>query len=184
MINYILKKVIRRIRGQVDVEDLKKCGMKVGENFYKDAKAIIDPSWCWLVEIGNNVTLAPNVHILAHDASTKYKLVYTKIGTVNIKDNVFIGANTIVLPNVTIGEDSIIGAHSIVTHDIPPNSLAFGVPARVVVKAEDYINKQKEKMEESDTPIYDESFTLLGCISDSKKIQMKEELKKRIGFVK
>lgn len=43
----------------------------MGDNFHAQEGVIIDPGHCWLIEIGNNVTLAPRVHILAHDASTK-----------------------------------------------------------------------------------------------------------------
>jgi len=49
-----------------------------------------------------------------------------------IGDNVWLGIRTMVLPGVTIGADSVVGAGSVVTHDIPPRSLAAGVPARVI----------------------------------------------------
>lgn len=179
-----MKKLISKLRGETDVETLKSKGMIVGNNFYKDAKAIIDPSWCWLVTIGNNVTLAPKVHILAHDASTKQELGYTKIGLVNIEDNVFIGANTTILPNVTIGKNSIIGAHSIVTNSIPENSVAMGVPARVVGKTNEYMNKYQTTMQEKGTPIFDESYTIQNKISQEKKQEMKQALIGKVGFVK
>lgn len=180
----VIKRIIRKIRGECDLQELKKRGLKLGKNIYKDATAIIDPSWCWLIEIGNNVTLVPRVHILAHDASTKNKLNYTKIGIVTIEDNVFIGANSIILPNIIIGKNSIIGAGSIVTHNIPENSLAVGNPARVIGKASDYVEKEKKIMNNSNL-IFDESFTIQGNISNSKKEKMKELLRKgNIGFVK
>ena len=69
-------------------------GMKVGKDFNRLAGVILDPSHCWLIDIGDNVTIAPRVHVLCHDASTKGFLGYTKIGRVNIGSNVFIGADT------------------------------------------------------------------------------------------
>lgn len=51
-----------------------------------------------------------------------------------IEDNVWIAANVVVLPGVTIGEGSVIGAGSVVTKDIPPSSLAFGNPCKVIRK--------------------------------------------------
>ena len=63
----------------------------------------LDPSHCWLIEIGDNVTFGPHVQVLAHDASMHNVLGYTKIGRVRIGNNVFIGAGSIVLPNVQIG---------------------------------------------------------------------------------
>lgn len=82
--------------------------MKVGDNPNFQDGIIFDPSHCWLITIGNNVTIAPRVYILCHDASTKLSLGYTKIGKVIIGNNVFIGANTTVLPSVTIGNGARI----------------------------------------------------------------------------
>jgi maltose O-acetyltransferase len=76
--------------------------------------------------------MAPRVHVLAHDASTCAIVGHAKIGRVNIGNNVFIGAESIVLPNVNIGDNVVIGAGSVVTKDIPPNVLAFGNPCRVI----------------------------------------------------
>ena len=81
------------------------------------------PSHCWLISIGDNVTLAPYSQILAHDASTYNFIKYTKISDVTIGNNVFIGAGAIILPNVKIGDNVIIGAGSVVTKDIPNNSV-------------------------------------------------------------
>ena len=114
-----LKEFVYRFRGEYTTEKLIKMGMKVGKNFGRLNGVILDPSHCWLIEIGDNVTLAPRVHILCHDASTKQFLGYTKIGRVTIGDNVFVGADTVVLPGVTIGNNVVIGANSTVTHDVP-----------------------------------------------------------------
>tara|TARA_R110000823_G_scaffold28045_55_gene81610 strand:+ start:6246 stop:6812 length:567 start_codon:yes stop_codon:yes gene_type:complete len=81
--------------------------------------------------IGNDVYLAPNVSFFAsgHDLTSLTHLVGADI---EIGDSVWIGANVTVLPGVTIKEGSVIGAGSIVTSNIPANSLAFGVPAKVI----------------------------------------------------
>ena len=86
-----LKELLYRLRGEVTTEKLISMGMKVGKNFGRLNGVILDPSHCWLIEIGDNVTMAPRVHILCHDASTKAFLNYTKIGRVTIGNNVFIG---------------------------------------------------------------------------------------------
>ena len=72
-------------------------GLKVGKNFGRLNGVILDPSHCWLITIGDNVTMAPRVHILAHDASTQMNLKKAKIGRVTIGNNVYIGLNSIVL---------------------------------------------------------------------------------------
>ena len=127
-----IKELIYRLRGEYTTEKLIKMGLKVGKNFKRLNGVILDPSHCWLISIGDNVTMAPRVHILAHDASTKFFLNYTKIGRVIIGNNVFIGAESIILPNITIGDNVIIGAGNIVTKDIPPNSIYAGNPAKIV----------------------------------------------------
>ena len=65
---------IMRLRGEVSTEDLMKLGLTVGKNFSRQEKTIIDQSRCWLITIGDDVTLAPKVHILAHDASMKKEM--------------------------------------------------------------------------------------------------------------
>ena len=124
-----IKEILYRIRGEFTTEKLISMGMKVGKNFKRLNGVILDPSHCWLIEIGDNVTMAPNVHVLCHDASTKQFLGYTKIGRVNIGNNVFIGAETVILPGVNIGNDVVIGANSTVTKDIPDGVVLAGSPA-------------------------------------------------------
>ena len=74
----MLRKIIKKIKLYL----LKKRGLTYGKNVNIEKGVIIDPSIPFLIKIGNNVTLAPYVHILAHDASTKILLGYTKIGEV------------------------------------------------------------------------------------------------------
>ena len=155
--------------------------MKVGSGFQRLHGTILDPGHCWLIEIGDNVTMAPRVHVLCHDASTKNTLGYTKIGRVNIGNNVFVGADTVILPGVTIGNNVIIGANSTVTHDIPDNTVVAGSPAKVICSFEEYIKKEKTRMEES--VCYGAEYTLRGNITDELKQKQKEELKGRIGYI-
>ena len=113
-----IKKLRNKLIKEENLDELIKNGLTVGKNFNMQKGCRLDSSHCWLIEIGNNVTLAPKVHILAHDASTKRELGYTKIGKVKIGNNVFIGANTTILPNVKIGNNVVIGANSLVSKDI------------------------------------------------------------------
>ena len=176
-----LKELVYRLRGEYTTEKLISMGMTVGKNFKRLNGVILDPGHCWLIEIGDNVTMAPRVHILCHDASTKQHLGYTKIGRVTIGNNVFIGAESIVLPGVTIGDNVIIGANSTVTHDIPEGSVAVGSPARVVCTLEAYLNKEKSRMETA--PCYGEDYTLRQNVPMEKRLQQKEELTGKIGYI-
>ena len=178
--NY-LKEFLYRLRGEYTTEKLISMGMTVGKNFKRLNGVILDPGHCWLIEIGDNVTMAPRVHILCHDASTKQFLDYTKIGRVSIGNNVFIGAESVVLPGVTIGDNVIIGANSTVTHDIPAGSMAVGTPARVICTLEEYLMKEKIRMETA--PCYGEEFTLRQNVTMEKRMQQKEELTGKIGYI-
>ena len=177
----LIKEFVYRLRGEYTTEKLIKMGMKVGNNFGRLNGVILDPSHCWLIEIGNNVTLAPRVHVLCHDASTKYSLGYTKIGRVNIGNNVFVGADTTILPGVTIGDNVVIGAHSTVTHDIEENSVVVGTPAKKIMTYDDYIKKERETMKNA--PIYGEEYTLRKNVSLDLRLKQKKELLQKKGYV-
>lgn len=89
------------------------------------------------VTIGNDVNIAQGVVVtgLNHGFSDKGKLIAeqpVETALVQIDDDVWIGANCVITPGVHIGSHCVIGAGSIVTHDIPPHSLAIGTPAKVV----------------------------------------------------
>lgn len=176
-----LRKYILKIDDRSQLEIAIENGLKIGEDCHIMGECIIDPGHCWLIEIGNRVTLAPRVHVLAHDASTKRLLGYTLIGKVIIGDDVFIGAGSIILPNVTIGNKVIIGAGSVVKHSIPDNSVAVGNPAKVICTFDEY--RQKREKQLANTAVFDESFTI-HQITEEKKQLMKEKLSENIGFVK
>ena len=108
----LAKRIVFRLRGEYITEDLIDMGLVVGKNFKRMHGVILDPSHVWHIHIGDNVTLAPRVHILAHDASLYNTLGYTRIGNVNIGNNVFIGAESVILPGVNIGNNQ--HAHGII----------------------------------------------------------------------
>jgi len=141
-----LLRLTGRKRNRNRVEEFRRRGVVIGERVGIEADTIIDPCHGFHVEIGDDVGIAPRVHILAHDASTKLHLKYTRIGRVKIGNRVFIGAGVIILPGVVIGNDVIIGAGSVVTRDIPSESVAAGNPARVICSLQDYIAKRREEM--------------------------------------
>ena len=163
------------------LEIAKSKGLRIGTNVSVMGECIIDPGFPWLIDIGNNVTLAPRVFILAHDASTKIPLGYTIIGRVIIGNNVFIGANTIILPNVKIGNNVIIGAGSVVSNSIPDNSVVVGNPARVVKTYDAFISSYSKLM--SQVPVYDESYSLFADVTEAKKLEMRQALESGKAFV-
>lgn len=114
-------------------------GVKIGKGCRINRTVQIDDSYPNLVNIGNHVWITAGTIILCHQRDlTNYKIGMNaeecpfKMAGVVIKDFVHISAGAIILPGVTIEEGAFIGAGAVVTKDIPPYSLAVGVPARVI----------------------------------------------------
>lgn len=109
-------------------------------------------SEAYLVKLGDKVRVNSGVLFITHDGGVwvlrnikeEYKGIDI-IKPIEIGNNVHIGTNAIIMPNVKIGNNCIIGCGAIVTKDIPDNSIAVGVPARVIETIEDYENKHKEE---------------------------------------
>ena len=122
------------------------------------------------------------VYVLAHDASTKRYLDYTKISKVMIGDNVFIGARSVILPGVHIGNNVIVGAGSVVTKSIPDNMVAAGNPARLLKQTDVYINEMRSKI--SGDVIFGDEYTIREGVRTEKKEDMKKRLVNgKMGFV-
>ena len=169
-----ISNMIYRFRGEISTDELIRRGLTVGRNFQRLNQVMIDDSHPWLIEIGDDVTLAPRVHIIAHDASTKQALGFTKIGRVTIGDRVFVGAESVILPGVSIGNDVVVGANSTVTRDVEDGVVIAGSPAKVICSTADYLAKEKEQMESSS--VYAEDYTLRGSITEEKKNEQKNAL--------
>ena len=172
----ILKNIISILNREMPLSILKKRGLIVGKNFTKMQGCFLDPSHCFLIEIGNNVTFSNRVTLLAHDASCKNLVSCVKIGKIKIEDNVFVGANSIILPNIKIGKNSIIGAGSVVTKDVPDNCVAAGNPAKVIMSIEEYKSKIEDKMKNS--KIFGEEYTIRKKVDSEKKKEMREAIQK------
>jgi acetyltransferase-like isoleucine patch superfamily enzyme len=99
----------------------------------------------YLVRIGRHCTISTNVTFVTHDGGT---WVFSdehpslqRFGRIHVDDNCFIGTGVILMPGVCIGPNSIIGAGSVVTRNVPADSVYAGVPARRVAALEDYKRK-------------------------------------------
>lgn len=186
MFNRIKKSLMVRL-GMISLEDLtvEAClqrGMKVGKNCSGLAGSTIDYAHCWLIEIGDNVTFAPQVYLLAHDASTKRYLDYTKIAKVKIEDHTFIGARALIMPGVTIGKNAIVAAGSVVTKSVPEGCIVGGNPAKIIGNTKEYINKHKLNLTTAHK--YDRSWTIGENITLDMCTKMSEELGSTVGYVK
>ncbi len=167
----LIKNAINRIlKRYPNATELRKKGMRIGENFDM-YNVSFDNGHPYLISIGNNVTLT-NCRILTHDGTTKKPLGYSRIGRVEIGNNVFVGAGAIILPNVRIGNDVIIGAGCVVAKDVPEDSVMVGNPARKIGSYRDYLERNRELIKNS--PVYE---THWKDKTEKEKMQQYEDLK-------
>ena len=126
----------------------------IGEN------SVICTDWFgnepYLIWIGNDVIVASGVRFLNHDASCwgVYRNLginmaqrHEKAGPIVLNDNCFIGANTMLLPNIVVGANSVVAAGSVVNKDIPDNEVWGGVPAKFIMTIDSYNKKILEYYE-------------------------------------
>lgn len=124
------------LSGEKLVAYFRKQGVTIGNDceLYRNVSFGSEP---YLVTLGNHVRVTQGVYFITHDGgywvlrckNTAYYETFKyadRIMPIVIKDNVHIGINAIIMPGVTIGENSVIGCGAVVTHDIPPNSIAGG----------------------------------------------------------
>jgi maltose O-acetyltransferase len=152
----------------------------LGRDCSIESGVVIDGGMPWLIEIGDETTIAPEAYLLAHDASTKRHIDRTRVGRVSIGRRVFIGARALILPGVTIGDEAIVAAGSVVSHDVPPRTLVAGNPARAIGSVDDYIAEQRRNL--ATGPYFDpERFpTYTGELSHEARVEMRRTLE-RIG---
>lgn len=180
---YFLEKLFSRLKAKRRNQYIAKLvsnGLHLGKNVEIIETFFFDPSHCYLIHIGDNCTICPNVRLIAHDASTKRILGYTKIGRIEIGSSCFLGDSVIVLPNVKIGSNVIIGSGSIVTSDIPADCVAAGNPARVLFKIDDYI-KKIQKMGEG-KHIFSTDYHI-SHLTHKKRKEILNSLQDSIGFI-
>jgi acetyltransferase-like isoleucine patch superfamily enzyme len=103
----------------------------------------------YLIHIENNCVISSGVRFITHDGAVGIFRDEVKdlniFGTIEIKDRCFIGIGSILMPDITIGPNSVVGAGSVVTKDVPPGSVVAGVPAKVICSVDDYKQKCIQK---------------------------------------
>ena len=140
----IINVLTRHKKNRDPVEFWRKQGCIIGQGceIYPSAYLGSEP---YLISIGNYVRINSGVQLITHDGGCwvlrhlKQELADVDLfGRITIGDNVHIGTNALIMPGVTIGNNCIIGVGAIVTKDIPDNSIAVGIPARVIESVFDY----------------------------------------------
>ena len=134
---------------------LRKIGINIPEDYREGGMGFIDPTAHFdgndykLISIGKNTTISTNVYILTHDYSIAVGLksigVYEPkarfLKPVSIGADCFIGARAMLLPGSSVGNNCIVGSGAVVSGHIPDNSIAGGVPCKVICKTTDWAKK-------------------------------------------
>ncbi len=148
----LLKKIIGKTGNNFWIEQPFYCdygyNIEIGENFYMNHNSVILD--CAKVKFGNNVFIAPfcGFYTAGHAIDVEDRIAGLEYGfPITIGNNVWIGGHVCILPGVTIGDNSIIGAGSVVNKNIPPNVIAAGNPCKIIrqITPEDKLKYKKYK---------------------------------------
>ncbi len=143
----LLRKILGNTNGNIWIEPTFWCdygsNIEGGENFYANHNLVILD--CAKVSFGNNVFIGPNCSFYTanHPIDVKQRNEGLESAhPIKVGDNVWFGGNVVVLPGITIGNNSVIGAGSVVTKDIPDHVVAVGNPCRVIRTITENNNQQ------------------------------------------
>jgi maltose O-acetyltransferase len=140
------KNLLERKRLERRWAQLRALGMQIGDRVNLPASTFIDTSHCFLISIGDDTGFGPDCLILAHDAQMDEYLDAARLGRVIIHESCHIGARTAILAGVEIGPRTIVGANSVVSRTLPPNTVCAGNPAKVLCTLDEYLEKHRERM--------------------------------------
>lgn len=124
------------------IDFFRKQGMEIGQNCHIYSNIVTPESY--LIRIGSNVTFSNSIQLLTHDNSLeKLKIGYSdSFGVIEIGNNCFIGAHCIIMGGIKLGDNTIVGAGSVVTKSFPANSVVGGNPAKLICT----VNELREKV--------------------------------------
>jgi acetyltransferase-like isoleucine patch superfamily enzyme len=135
-------------------EYLRKQGAEIGEGCSIISRDLGPEPY--LVKLGNHVTIAHGVIFMTHDGGAwLFRQEFPDLqvfGPIVIEDNCVIGINAVLCPNIRIGPNSIVAAGSVVISDVPPNTIAMGVPARPLGSIDKYREKCLERWNQQRPP--------------------------------
>lgn len=153
----IIKRIVSKVIGSYRLAI--KNGLVVGNNV-SIVGSVNFGSEPYLITLEDYVRVSMDVMFITHDGGTwafrdkdKYKGII-KYGRINVGAHTFIGARSIIMPGVNIGQRCVIGAGSVVTKDIPDGMVACGVPAKVIMTTEEYAENSLKKMKAYDKEKY------------------------------
>lgn len=142
------RRCLHRLAGRPDIPP----GVFLGKNVHIARSVTFDYGYARHITIEDGVTLVGGC-MICHDASSFRRLGVTWVAPVKVCRGAYVGARSILLPGVTVGEEAVVAAGSVVTRDVPPGVVVAGVPARRVETTAELDEKRRGLLE--DIPIFD-----------------------------
>lgn len=149
---------LARYRRQVRL--WKRSGVRFGRGVLVMPSVFLDLTHGWMIAIGDRTRLARDVRVFTHDASAQRDLDHGRVGPVTIGRDCLIAERATILPGVTIGDRVMVGAGSVVTGDLPSNSRAMGVPARVYGTFDAWLDETRQAISRGPRFAYNELHAL------------------------
>jgi maltose O-acetyltransferase len=176
-----LKGTLEKKRIEWRFDKLKEMGMSIGKDVFMPLDIWVDVSHCFLISIGDRCRFGPNCAILAHDATMNEFLDAGRVGRVVINESCAFAFGTLIMPGVEIGPRVISAAFSVISTNIPPDSVVAGNPAKVIGRLHHFIGYHKMMMKKAPTFNYNEFG--IDDLPDAHKSQMIHKLKNGDGYI-
>lgn len=149
--NWLMNLRLKLANGKKRVQLYKSLGLNVNGEGTTIGNRVSFGSEPWLITIGSHVRITEDVRFITHDGGLwVIRELYPEYAKADlfkpivVGNNVHIGINAVIMPGVHIGNNCIIGVGAVVTKDIPDNSIAVGVPAKVIETVDEYVNKNRD----------------------------------------
>jgi maltose O-acetyltransferase len=160
---------------------LQHLGMHIGKGVNLPASTVIDESHCFLISIGDHCGFGEQCYILAHDAQMNEYLNATRLGRIVIHESCHIGTRTVILEGVEIGPRTIVGANSVVSRSLPPNTVCAGIPAKVICTLDKYLDRHRAALKNA--PTFNTATHSITVITEGEKAEMRRALKSEDGYM-
>lgn len=173
-----LRNSLARIRGKAIAPP----GAKIGSNVHLGDGARLDWSHGRHITIEDDAVLVSGARVLCHDASSYRRAGMTWVAPVHIGRRAFIGADSVLMPGVTVGEDAVVAAGAVVTEDVPARAIVAGVPARVIGNVVDLDAKRREDVESGRYRAFPEPRYHLGRIGATELGELEAAVERDGGY--
>jgi maltose O-acetyltransferase len=127
-------------------QQLRELGMHIGQGVNLPASTWVDTSACYAISIGDWCGFGEQCLILSHDAQMDEFLDAGLVAKVTIHESCHFGSRTVILPGVEVGPRTMVGANSVVTKSLPPDTVCAGTPAKVICTLDEYLERHKSAM--------------------------------------